>query len=89
MIVAMIDANHISERLASLKLEISDLRVANAHYWNRKEHTALDISKCSPTATSDTDQIGIGGYDETLRANPLQAQLIRPDTASRTHPRSS
>ena len=39
---AMIDANHISERLASLKLEMSDLRVANARYWNRKEHTALD-----------------------------------------------
>ncbi|PYV65082.1 MAG: hypothetical protein DMG97_33165 [Acidobacteria bacterium] len=39
----MIDANHISERLASLKLEISDLRVANARYWSRrKEHTALD-----------------------------------------------
>jgi hypothetical protein len=44
MIVAMIDANHISERLASLKLEISDLRVANARYWSRKEHTALDKS---------------------------------------------
>src|SRR2546427_13150659 len=42
MIVAMIDANHISERLASLRLEMSDLRVANARYWSRKEHTALD-----------------------------------------------
>jgi hypothetical protein len=44
MIVAMIDANHISERLASLRLEMSDLRVANARYWSRKEHTALDKS---------------------------------------------
>jgi hypothetical protein len=44
MIVAMIDANHISERLASLKLEMSDLGVANARYWSRKEHTALDKS---------------------------------------------
>src|SRR5438093_4526119 len=44
MIAAMIDANHISERLASLKLEMSDLRVANARYWSRKEHTALDKS---------------------------------------------
>ncbi len=70
---AMIDANHISERLASLKLEMSDLRVANARYWNRKEHPALDkqTSKCSPSATSDTDQIGIGGYEQTLRVNPV------------------
>ena len=44
MIAAMIDANHISERLASLKLEMSDLRVANTRYWSRKEHTALDKS---------------------------------------------
>src|SRR5437870_12585610 len=44
MIAAMIDANHISERLASLKLEMSDLRVANARYSSRKEHTALDKS---------------------------------------------
>src|SRR5207249_10094094 len=44
MIAAMIDTNHISERLASLKLEMSDLRVANARYWSRKEHTALDKS---------------------------------------------
>src|SRR5439155_24213045 len=44
MIAAMIDANHISERLASLKLEMSDLNIANAHYWSRKEHTALDKS---------------------------------------------
>ena len=40
----MIDANHISERLASLKIEMSDLRVANVRYWSRKEHTALDKS---------------------------------------------
>ena len=40
----MIDANHISERLASLKLKMSDLRVANVRYWSRKEHTALDKS---------------------------------------------
>ena len=38
----MIDANHISERIASLKLEMSDLRVASVRYWSRKEHTALD-----------------------------------------------
>jgi hypothetical protein len=30
MIVIMMDANHISERLASMRLEIGDLRVINA-----------------------------------------------------------
>ena len=42
MIVIMLDANYISERLASLKLELSDLTVANARYWSHKEHPALD-----------------------------------------------
>ena len=41
MIVAMMDANHISERLSSLKNEMSDLRVANALYCNLKGYTAL------------------------------------------------
>jgi hypothetical protein len=40
----MIDVNHISERLACLKQEMSDLRISNARYWSRKEHTALDRS---------------------------------------------
>ena len=40
MIVVMMDANHISERLSSLKNEMSDLRVTNALYSNRKGHTA-------------------------------------------------
>jgi hypothetical protein len=44
MIVVMIDANYISERLASLKGEMSDLRVANARYWSRQGRTALDKS---------------------------------------------
>jgi hypothetical protein len=42
MIVIMMDANHISERLSSLKNERSDLRVANALYCNRKGYTALE-----------------------------------------------
>src|SRR5438309_7172902 len=72
MIAAMIDANHISERLASLKLEMSDLRVANARYWSRKEHTALDKSASAlrQQRLIHTDQIGIGGYAQTLRVNP-------------------
>ena len=41
MILVMMDANHISERLSSLKNEMSDLRVANALYCNRKGYTAL------------------------------------------------
>ena len=44
MIVIMMDANHISERLASMRLEISDLRVINARYWVKSQHTALDKS---------------------------------------------
>ena len=44
MIVVMIDANHISERLNSLRQEISDLRVTTARYWIRNQHTALDKS---------------------------------------------
>ena len=44
MIVIMMDANHISERLASVRQEISDLKVINARYWVKSQHTALDKS---------------------------------------------
>jgi len=44
MIVGMLDANYISERLSSLKQELSDLRVINARYWSRTGHTALQKS---------------------------------------------
>jgi hypothetical protein len=44
MIVGMMDANYISERLVSLKRELSDLRVSNARYWSRMEHTPLQKS---------------------------------------------
>jgi hypothetical protein len=40
----MLDANYISERLACLKQEMSDLRISNARYWSKKEHTALNKS---------------------------------------------
>jgi hypothetical protein len=40
----MIDVNHISERLASMRREISDLRVINARYWVKGQHTVLDKS---------------------------------------------
>jgi hypothetical protein len=42
--VIMIDANHISERLDSMRQEISDLRVINARYWAKGLHTVLDKS---------------------------------------------
>src|ERR1700730_3039919 len=41
MIVIMIDAKRISERLASMRQEMSDLGISNARYWRRKERTAL------------------------------------------------
>jgi hypothetical protein len=44
MIVAMMDANLISERLSSLKNEMSELRVTNALYCNRKGYTELEKS---------------------------------------------
>jgi hypothetical protein len=44
MIVVMMDANHISERLATMRQEMSDLRVINARYWVKSQHTALDKS---------------------------------------------
>jgi hypothetical protein len=44
MIVIMMDANHISERLASMRQEMDDLRVINARYWVKSPHTALDKS---------------------------------------------
>jgi hypothetical protein len=44
MIAIMIDANHISERLASMRQEMDDLRVINARYWVKSPHTALDKS---------------------------------------------
>jgi hypothetical protein len=44
MIVIMMDANYISELLSSLKNEMSNLRVTNARYWDRKGHTPLQKS---------------------------------------------
>ena len=44
MIVIMMDANYISERLPRLKNEMSDLRGTNARYWNQKDHTPLQKS---------------------------------------------
>jgi hypothetical protein len=44
MIIIMIDANQISERLAFMRQEMSDLRVINARYWVKSQHTMLDKS---------------------------------------------
>ena len=44
MIVVMLDANYISERISSLMQELSDLKVIKACYWRRSEHSALEKS---------------------------------------------
>jgi len=44
MIVIMTEDHHISDRLASMRQEISDLRVINARYRVKSSHTALDKS---------------------------------------------
>jgi hypothetical protein len=44
MIVVMLDADYISERLSSLRQEMRDIRVFNARYWSHSRHTALDKS---------------------------------------------
>jgi hypothetical protein len=44
MIVIMIAANHISARIASMRQEMSDLRVINARHWAKIRHTGLDKS---------------------------------------------
>jgi hypothetical protein len=44
MIVIMMDAKHISERLASMRQEMSDLGTSNARYWSKSSHTALGKS---------------------------------------------
>ena len=71
----MIDANHISERLASLKLEISDLRVANARSWSNITRTLFVIT-CLATFTvsmvsttqaqcSNATAVGVYGFTTT------------------------
>jgi hypothetical protein len=77
MIVIMMNANHILARLSSLKNEMSDLRVANARYCNRKGYTALE--KSASALRRDRlveDQTGISGPDETLCLIPLAASYF-------------
>jgi hypothetical protein len=44
MIVVMMDTNHISERLASMRQVMDEIKVINARYWVKSQHTALDKS---------------------------------------------
>jgi hypothetical protein len=44
MIVIMMDANYISERLADMRQEMNDLKATNVRYWVKSSHTALDKS---------------------------------------------
>jgi hypothetical protein len=67
MLVVMMDANHISERLSSLKNEMSDLRVKNALSCNRKGYTTLErFCLCVTTSSPGGNQARIGESDETL-----------------------
>jgi hypothetical protein len=38
------DAKHISERLAGMRMEISDLKVINVRYFVKSQHTVLEKS---------------------------------------------
>ncbi len=62
----MMDANHISERLSSLKNEMSELRVTNAVCCNRRGYTAREVCICVTTSSLGGDQAGISGSNETL-----------------------
>jgi hypothetical protein len=42
MISFVQDADHISDRLTSLKRELSDIRIENALYWSRSTHTEAE-----------------------------------------------
>ena len=42
--VIMMDADHVSKRLASMRQEISDLGTSNARYWSKSSHTPLEKS---------------------------------------------
>jgi GTP1/Obg family GTP-binding protein len=44
MIVIMMDANHVSERLASMRQAMNEIRVINARYWVKSQHSELDKS---------------------------------------------
>jgi hypothetical protein len=46
----MVDTNYISERLGSMRQEISDLRVTTARYWSKDQHTALEKFAYAPDA---------------------------------------
>ncbi len=66
----MMDANYISERLGSMRQEISDLRVTTARYWSKDQRTALEKSAFAFTKGAFVgDQTGSVGHDETLCLN--------------------
>ena len=66
----MMDANHISERLGSMRREISDLRVTTARYWSKDQHTALEKSASPYERDVCWRSNGSVGHDETLCLNP-------------------
>ena len=66
------DANHISERLSSMRLEISDLRVTTARYWSKSQPTLSQ-------AANDPTRIK---YENHLKNTgcPLKASDRNPNT---------
>jgi hypothetical protein len=76
------DANYISERLSSMRHEISDLRATTARYWSKDQHTgAGEIRFRLTKGTFVGDQAGSVRHAETLRLNlsgfPSQRPIIR------------
>ena len=66
----MMDANYISERLGSMRQEISDLRVTTARYWSKDEHTALEKSAFALRKGRLLEiKRGSVGHDEALCLN--------------------
>jgi hypothetical protein len=65
MIAIMMDANHISERLASMRRAIGDIQVIDAQYRGKSQHTALDKSA---HALREGKLLGIAATAESVAA---------------------
>jgi hypothetical protein len=40
----MMNTNQISERVVHMRREMNDVKIINARYWAKSQHTALDKS---------------------------------------------
>jgi|ERR1022692_704932 hypothetical protein len=73
----MMDANHISERLNTIRQEISDLRVTTAQYWSKSQHTVLEKSamRTLPSLTGAGTEFCFGTYGAISIGRALRAYL--------------